>query len=162
MLNPRHLRSRAILVSFALGMALLAICAISWLPTAKAADGTTTITDDLQRSFRLDTYRVISDSGAGRGENIYFYKCWMCHNQYAKTGPYLKELFKHESLMSGDPVTEENVAAKIKEGGPGMPAFKTTLKDADVADLITYIKEGKCCVEGENPAANPWYRAATN
>ena len=42
-----------------------------------------------------------------------------------------------------------------------MPAFGTTLKDADVADLITYIKEGKCCVEGENPGPNPWYRAAT-
>jgi virginiamycin B lyase len=118
--------------------------------------------DELQRSARLDTYRVIADSGAGRGENIYFYKCWMCHNQYAKTGPYLKELFKHEQLMSGDPVTEENVAKKIREGGPGMPAFGTTLKDSDIADLITYIKEGKCCVEGENPAANPWYRAETN
>src|SRR5580765_8363781 len=33
-------------------------------------------TDDYQRSARLDTYRVIADSGAGRGENIYFYKCW--------------------------------------------------------------------------------------
>jgi streptogramin lyase/cytochrome c5 len=118
--------------------------------------------DDLQRSARHDTYRVIADSGAGRGENIYFYKCWMCHNKYAKTGPYLKELFKHEQLMSGDPVTEENVAAKIREGGPGMPAFGTTLKDSDIADLITYIKEGKCCVEGENPAANPWYRAETH
>ena len=116
-------------------------------------------TDDYQRSARLDTYRVIADSGAGRGENIYFYKCWMCHNQYAKTGPYLKELFKHSQLMSGDPVTEESVMKKIKEGGPGMPSFGTTLKDADVADVVTYIKEGKCCVEGENPGPNPWYRA---
>src|SRR6476660_2593411 len=80
-------------------------------------------TDDYQRSARLDTYRVIAESGAGRGENIYFYKCWMCHNQYAKTGPYLKELYKHSQLMSGDPVTDENVTAKIKAGGPGMPAF---------------------------------------
>ena len=83
-------------------------------------------TDDYQRSARLDTYRVIADSGAGRGENIYFYKCWMCHNQYAKTGPYLKELYKHSQLMSGDPVTDENVTAKIKAGGPGMPSFGTT------------------------------------
>ena len=28
-------------------------------------------TDDYQRSARLDTYRVIADSGDGRGENIY-------------------------------------------------------------------------------------------
>src|SRR5665213_2045429 len=119
-------------------------------------------TDDYQRSARLDTYKVIADSGAGRGENIYFYKCWMCHNQYAKTGPYLKELFKHSQLMSGDPVTPENVFNKIKEGGAGMPSFGTTLKDADINDLVTYIKDGKCCVEGENPGPNPWYRAETN
>src|ERR1700722_13709182 len=132
-------------------------------PQSQAASGSGNVlhTDVYQRSARLDTYNVIAESGAGRGENIYFYKCWMCHNQYAKTGPYLKELFKHSQLMSGDPVTPENVAAKIKEGGAGMPAFGTTLKDADVADLITYIKEGKCCVEGENPGPNPWYRAAT-
>jgi streptogramin lyase/mono/diheme cytochrome c family protein len=128
----------------------------------QSANGKVMHTDDYQRSARLDTYRVIADSGDGRGENIYFYKCWMCHNQYAKTGPYLKELFKHESLMSGDPMTVENVVKKIREGGPGMPAFGTTMKDSDIADVVTYIKDGKCCVEGENPGPNPWYRAETN
>src|SRR6266851_5787184 len=109
--------------------------AVFFAATAAAADTETATTDHLQRSLQLDNYRIVADSGAGRGENIYFFKCWMCHNQYAKTGPYLKELYKHSQLMSGDPVTDENVAAKIKEGGPGMPAFGTTLKDADVADL---------------------------
>jgi mono/diheme cytochrome c family protein len=128
----------------------------------QSANGKVMHTDDYQRSARLDTYRVIADSGDGRGENIYFYKCWMCHNQYAKTGPYLRELFKRESLMSGDPMTVENVVKKIREGGPGMPAFGTTIKDSDIADVVTYIKDGKCCVEGENPGPNPWYRAETN
>ncbi len=156
-----------ILAGITIGLALLVVGNVSRShaapPQSQTASSPSKVmhTDDFQRSARLDTYKVIADSGAGRGENIYFYKCWMCHNQYAKTGPYLKELFKHTQLMSGDPVTDENVAAKIKEGGPGMPAFGTTLKDADVADLITYIKEGKCCVEGENPGPNPWYRAAT-
>ena len=157
----------AILAAFITAMVLLVSVNVSRTTASpkRPADSpkpTVIHTDDWQRSARHDTYRVIADSGAGRGENIYFYKCWMCHNQYAKTGPYLKELFKHETLMSGDPVTPENVAAKIKEGGPGMPAFGTTLKDSDIADLVTYIKEGKCCVEGENPAANPWYRAETH
>ncbi len=154
-----------ILASVMIGLALLVVGDFSRShaapPQPQSASSNVMHTDEFQRSARLDTYKVIADSGAGRGENIYFYKCWMCHNQYAKTGPYLKELFKHSQLMSGDPVTDENVTAKIKEGGPGMPAFGTTLKDADVADLITYIKEGKCCVEGENPGPNPWYRAAT-
>jgi virginiamycin B lyase len=166
MRNQSRIHTRVtILATVTIGLALLVVGNASRSqaapPRPQAASGNVMHTDNFQRSARLDTYKVIADSGAGRGENIYFYKCWMCHNQYAKTGPYLKELFKHSQLMSGDPVTDENVAAKIKEGGPGMPSFGTTLKDADVADLITYIKEGKCCVEGENPGPNPWYRAAT-
>ena len=156
MRNQSRIRTRVtILAAVTIGLAFLVVGNVSRShaapPQSQTASSKAIHTDDFQRSARLDTYKVIADSGAGRGENIYFYKCWMCHNQYAKTGPYLKELFKHLQLMSGDPVTDENVAAKIKEGGPGMPAFGTTLKDADVADLITYIKEGKCCVEGENP-----------
>jgi virginiamycin B lyase len=116
-------------------------------------------TDDLQRSMHLDRYTLLANSGALRGENIYFYKCWMCHNKYAKGGPYLKELFKRENLVNGEPVSDESVAQFIKEGAAGMPAFKTTLSEAQVADLVAYIKEGKCCVEGEDPPKNPWYRA---
>lgn len=124
-----------------------------------AGSGTAVAADNLQRSIRLDEYKLVADSGAARGENIYFYKCWMCHNQYAKTGPYLKDLYQHSTLMSGDPVNDESVAKKIKEGGPGMPAFGTTLSDSEIADLRTYIKDGKCCAEGVNLPANPWYRA---
>ncbi len=130
-------------------------------PKAAAPADISTATDDLQRSLRLDTYRILADNGPARGENIYFYKCWMCHNQYAKSAPLLKDLFQRESLTSGDPVSDDNVTAKIKEGGAGMPAFRTSLSDADVADLVAYFHSGKCCVEGENPPANPWYRAET-
>jgi streptogramin lyase/mono/diheme cytochrome c family protein len=128
---------------------------------SQAVDANVLHVDGLQRSAKLDSYELIAESGASRGENIYFFKCWMCHNRYAKTGPYLKELFKHEEMFSGDPVTEENVAAKIREGGPGMPSFKTTMSNSEIRDLVAYIKEGKCCVEGENPPANPRYVAAT-
>jgi len=132
-------------------------------PKTAAAPNTTTeaATDDLQRSLRLDTYRILGDSGAARGENIYFYKCWMCHNQYTKTGPLLKDLYQRETLTSGDAVNDDNVTAKIKEGGPGMPSFRTTLSDTDISDLRAYFHSGKCCAEGENPPANPWYRAET-
>src|SRR6202030_163969 len=139
-------------VSLAIGMAVV------FAATAAAADKEVA-TDDLQRSLRLDTYRVVADSGAGRGENIYFFKCWMCHNQYAKSAPLLKDLYQRKNLVGGAPVSDDSVTAKIKEGGPGMPSFRTTLSDSDIADLRTYIKEGKCCVEGENPPANTWYRA---
>ncbi len=173
----RHFRSyglRGIFAGLAAAVALLlagiggGLAPVQGAPQgAKASPGGSPApvvmhTDDLQRSYRLDNYKLLADSGASRGENIYFFKCWMCHNKYAKTGPYLQSLYKHESLMSGDPVTDQNVAAKIKEGGPGMPAFGTTMSDADINDLVTYIKEGKCCVEGENPPANPLYLAETH
>src|ERR1700730_13870514 len=166
--SRRH-RPRAIFVSLGIATALFIAGAIARLGAAKpapnppkAATGRdVSMADDLQRSVRLDTYRLVADGGAARGENIYFYKCWMCHNRYAKTGPYLKDLYQRENLMSGDPVSDDAVTAKIKEGGPGMPSFRTSLSDSDIADLRAYFHSGKCCVEGENPPANPWYRAET-
>ena len=115
---------RAIPLSLAIGMALLVAVATTWLSTRAAVAAEKEIaTDDLQRSLRLDTYRVVADSGAGRGETIYFYKCWMCHNQYTKSAPLLKELYQRKNLLGGAPVSDDSVTAKIKEGGPVMPAF---------------------------------------
>jgi virginiamycin B lyase len=128
---------------------------------SRAAAGKDIPSDDLQRSIKLDTYKLVADSGAARGENIYFYKCWMCHNKYTQSAPYLQDLYKRPNLMLGKPVNDETVTEQIKAGGPGMPAFATTLSSSEIADLRTYIKEGKCCTEGENPPPNPWYHAAT-
>jgi virginiamycin B lyase len=125
---------------------------------------------DLQRSVQIDTYHLVSDSGAARGETLYFYKCWMCHNQYTIQAQYgdkapflhLKDLFQRSRLAtSGQAVTDEAVTAQIKNGSPDMPSFRTDMSDGDIADLVSYLRSGKCCVEGENPPLNPWYRAET-
>ncbi|PYR81366.1 MAG: hypothetical protein DMG18_16455, partial [Acidobacteria bacterium] len=136
---------------FALGISLFLAGAAPWFhsaigaPKEGVADAAGT-TDDLQRSLRLDNYTVVADSGPGRGEVIYF----------------LQELYQRAKLVSGEAVTDESVSAKIKAGGPGMPAYRHILTDSDIADLRAYFRSGKCCVEGENPPANPWYRAQTN
>src|ERR1700693_4563877 len=83
--------------------------------------------DDLQRSYRTDHYLEVAESGAARGENIYWHKCWACHNQYQLAAPQLEGLFKRTKLMFGSPVNDENVTTQIKKGGPGMPSFGTTL-----------------------------------
>jgi streptogramin lyase/mono/diheme cytochrome c family protein len=129
-----------------------------------AADTPTPATyrDDLQRSYRTDKYLEVADSGAERGENIYWHKCWACHNKYQQAAPQLEGLFKQTALITGVPVNEENVAAHIKKGGPGMPSFGTTLSNSDVADVVSYLHSDKCCVEGESLPANPWYRSETN
>src|SRR5437762_2386714 len=164
----RKVRSlRVICVTLASGITLFLAGAAPWFHSAIGAPkegvaDTAGTTDDLQRSLRLDNYTVVADSGPGRGEVIYFYKCWMCHNKYAKGGPYLQDLYQRAKLVSGEAVTDETVSAKIKAGGPGMPAYRHTLTDSDIADLRAYFRSGKCCVEGENPPSNPWYRAQTN
>ena len=119
---------RALLVMLAIGVGLFA---------AGAANDPPGATDDLQRSWRLDNYSVVADSGPGRGEVIYFYKCWMCHNKYAKGGPYLQDVVKR--------LNDDGITAKIKTGGSGMPAYRTTLSDTDIADLRAYFHSGKCC-----------------
>jgi streptogramin lyase/cytochrome c5 len=118
--------------------------------------------DDLQRSYRTDHYLEVAESGADRGENIYWHKCWACHNKYQQAAPTLEGLFQQPALITGVPVNEENVAAHIKKGGPGMPSFGTTLSNSDVADVVSYLHSAKCCVEGERLPANPWYRSETN
>jgi mono/diheme cytochrome c family protein len=118
--------------------------------------------DEHQRSYEVFTYSTSAKSGPQRGEELYYIKCWFCHNQYAKTGPQLKELYKRGTFtMSGDSVTDQAVADKIRKGGPAMPSYVTTIKDADIQDLVSYIKSDKCCFDAENPPPNPRYRGAS-
>jgi streptogramin lyase/mono/diheme cytochrome c family protein len=150
-----------ILLSIALSMGR---SAAAGRPSDGAADtpAPATYRDDLQRSYRTDHYLEVAESGTDRGENIYWHKCWACHNKYQQAAPTLEGLFQQPALITGVPVNEENVAAHIKKGGPGMPSFGTTLSDADVKDVVSYLHSEKCCVEGEHLPANPWYRSETN
>ena len=113
--------------------------------------------DDLQRSVRIYTYTMTAESGPQRGEVLYFYKCWMCHNKYTKSAPYLSDLFQRPRLITGQPVNESTVAERIRTGSQRMPGFRHTLSDADMADLLSYLRGGKCCYEEEEPPLNPWY-----
>jgi len=160
---PNHRRPPAVATFLSLA-ALLVAGASARLGMAKAASKppkaaavADVSTDDLQRSLRLDTYKILADSGAARGENIYFYKCWMCHNKYTKSAPYLDNLYKRPKLISGEPINDQTVAEMIRNGSPRMPAFRYSLNDKDMADLLSYFREGKCCYEEEDPPLNPWY-----
>lgn len=117
--------------------------------------------DEYQRSANIYRYETAGKSGAARGEVIYYYKCWICHNQYTTTGgPHLKGLFERGKFaISSEPANDQTVREKIRNGGQRMPRFEATLTDTDLADLISYLKDSKCCFEGEEPPPNPRYRA---
>ena len=116
--------------------------------------------DDLQRSVVIDTYREVADSGIGRGETLYFYKCWMCHNRYTEDrGPSMKGIYSRPRLLSGQPVNDETMAQQINHGSARMPAFQHSMSPTDITDLLAYFKSERCCLEGEDPPANPRYKA---
>ena len=121
---------------------------------------------NLQRSSEILYFKRFADSGSERGKEIYFYKCWVCHNEYTREAgspaPTLKDLYKRPKLVSGQPVNDQTVAQKIKNGGPQMPGYQYTLSDQDLADLVSFLREGKCCWEDseeKEPPRNPRYKA---
>ena len=153
-MSTRPRRYTLFVVTLSLGAALLAV-----RPTVEAQDtagqSRGPSDKDLQRSYRIDHYTEVAESGPERGENIYYHKCWVCHNQYQKYAPHLTDVFKDPTLLD-----DATVLGTIKDGNAGMPSFRTTLKDADIADLLSYIRSGKCCFEGMDLPDNPQYRAS--
>jgi streptogramin lyase/mono/diheme cytochrome c family protein len=129
--------------------------------SAQAQDARSPL-DDFQRSYQMDRYTELAEQGAGRGEDLYFYKCFVCHNHYANGGPSLTGLFQHARLANGNVVNDQSVMSEIRGGAAGMPGFVHTLTDADLGDLLSYFKSTGCCYEADQPPANPLYRAASH
>jgi mono/diheme cytochrome c family protein len=87
-----------------------------------------------------------SKAGADKGDPAKgketFEQCAICHNvdtDEKKMGPSLKGLFKHKTLASGKPVTDENVMAQINNGGNGMPAYSDMLSAEEKANVLAYL-----------------------
>jgi mono/diheme cytochrome c family protein len=111
-----------------------------------------------QRSLQIYEFKKAAESGPERGQEIYYYKCWFCHNEFVKDVPQLKGLYQKPQLLSGQPVSDDTVKEKIRNGGPAMAAYKYTLSDVDLNDLVSYLRE-KCCWDSDSPPPNPRYRA---
>jgi len=110
-----------------------------------------------QRALEIYEFRKAAASGAERGQEIFYYKCWFCHNEFVQGIPQLKGLYQKPNLLSGESVNDDAVKEKIRNGGAGMAAYKYTLSDADLNDLVSYLRE-KCCWDSDTPPLNPRYR----
>src|SRR5260370_40519320 len=113
--------------------------------------------DDYQRSLQIYEFKKAAASGPERGQEIFYYKCWFCHNEFTKDIPKLPGLYQRPALISGEPVNDDTVKAKIRDGGPGMTAYKYALSEPDLNDLVSYLRE-KCCWNSDSPPPNPHYR----
>jgi mono/diheme cytochrome c family protein len=136
--------------------ALIAASTISITP-AFAQQPSASTKDYYQRSLEIYEFRKAAPSGPERGREIFYYKCWFCHNEYTKDIPKLTDLYQRPTLLSGEPANDETVKQKIRNGGTSMPAYKYALTDSDFDDLVSYLRE-KCCWDSDSPPPNPRYR----
>jgi hypothetical protein len=138
---------------------LTAVNPLAHWASAQETQGTdkTPARDPYQKSLRVYEFRKAAESGAERGREVFYYKCWFCHNEFTKDIPKLPGLFQRATLISGDPVNEDTVKNKIRSGGPGMAAYKYVLSESDLNDLVGYLREG-CCWNSDSPPPNPQYR----
>jgi len=115
--------------------------------------------DELQRADQIYQFKKAAVSGAERGREIFYYKCWFCHNEFTKDVPKLEGLFTHATLWSGQLVTDDTVKNQIRNGSADMAAYKYALSEDDLNDLVAFLRE-KCCWNSDAPPLNPAYRAS--
>jgi cytochrome c551 len=82
--------------------------------------------------------------------------CIGCHKADGTGGPFKREdggTLKVPSLREeGLKDTDEELAAQIRDGGGGMPPFKSRLDDRRINDLVRFIRKE---FHGRDPGAAP-------
>lgn len=76
-------------------------------------------------------------SAASDGKAIYNQKCGSCHHVDGKGGGPFPALAGSKNVNAEDPTT---VIATVKNGKGAMPAWKSSLSNADIAAVATYIR----------------------
>ena len=83
---------------------------------------------------------------AQRGKDIFADRCFVCHDvdseRVPRIGPPpLEGLYKKSTLINGKPVNDANVTEMVKFGPTAnMPAFRYTLTDAEISDVVEFLK----------------------
>src|SRR5689334_24854370 len=73
--------------------------------------------DPSLRAIQYYNYKRVAQNGPERGRELYYFKCWQCHNEFQKTAPQLTGLYQHGRLIAGEPVIDALVANKVRNGG---------------------------------------------
>lgn len=77
------------------------------------------------------------------GQRLYRTACQNCHGGEGlpvSKGPSMAGIMKAKYLPSGLPASDEHVRDSIVRGRRMMPGFAGQLSEAEVADLIAYLK----------------------
>lgn len=117
-----------------IGRRLLAVCIL-------ASAGAMGITNVIGLA---DTAKPAMNAKAKRGAAIFQQNCVSCHNKQPNDStpfgpPNLHGIFSSKPMVT-PPVTPAQATDVIKNGKAPMPAFGSTLTEAQINDLIAYLK----------------------
>ena len=83
-------------------------------------------------------------AAVGRGKEVFQQKCSTCHydtSDAKKIGPGLKGIGKRGTFtVNNNKVTDESLKTWIENGDSLMPPFKDVIEDAQIKDVIAYVK----------------------
>jgi mono/diheme cytochrome c family protein len=91
-----------------------------------------------------DTAKPVLNAKAKRGQAVFQQNCVSCHNKQpddttAFGPPNLHGIFSSKPMVN-PPVTPAQATDVIKNGKAPMPAFGSILSEAQISDLIAYLK----------------------
>ena len=89
--------SLALRVAVCMGLAIA--CAVAPARRADAQQATPSSYDEQLRALQYYRYKRVAESGPERGRELYYFKCWQCHNEFQKTAPQLKGLYQRGTLV---------------------------------------------------------------
>jgi len=85
-----------------------------------------------------------SPAAVARGKEVFDKKCGICHfadSDAKKIGPGLKGIGKRGTFtVNNNKVTDESLKTWIENGDSLMPPFKDVIDDAQIKDVIAYVK----------------------
>jgi mono/diheme cytochrome c family protein len=85
-----------------------------------------------------------SPAAVARGKEVFDKKCGICHfadSDSKKIGPGLKGIGKRGTFtVNNNKVTDESLKTWIENGDSLMPPFKDVLDEAQIKDVIGYVK----------------------
>ena len=83
-------------------------------------------------------------AAVGRGKSLFQQKCSICHydtSDQKKIGPGLKGISKRGTFsVNGNKITDESLKSWIENGDQMMAGFKDVIDDAQIKDVIAYVK----------------------
>ncbi|HEY8714144.1 MAG TPA: c-type cytochrome [Candidatus Acidoferrum sp.] len=115
-----------------LGMAALSLCGLAYAQDPPA-----------KKTGAKDNGKN-SAAAAARGKEVFEKKCAVCHyadSDSKKIGPGLKGIGKRGTFtVNSNKVTDESLKTWIENGDSLMPPFKEVLEEAQIKDVVAYVK----------------------